>query len=218
VKLNISTRLFLSHFLVVLLICGTAGTYLYNTAYEESFNQIRTRLLSSALLVSDTLEAFNFSIHRLRKPQDSNIGEYQDILLLLREIKGRNPDFAYIYLMRKDEDSVRFVVDSDESSEQASIGQRYEETTPALWKGFYEATAESTIVHDKWGSFLSGYAPVGDSGDYLIGIDMRETTVENQMSDLPPHGGFLQSLLKSGILGLFSQADSQPDSQMRKGR
>lgn len=181
VKFNISTRLFLSHFLVVVLICGTAGTYLYRTAYEEAFNQIRARLLSSALLVSDSLEPYSKKLQDLRKPEDSNLESYQNILKFLRQIKKRNPEFAYVYLMRKDGDIVRFVVDSDATSEQAEIGQRYEETTPALWRGFYTASSESSIVYDKWGSFLSGYAPVGDSGEYLLGVDMREKTVQEQL-------------------------------------
>ena len=37
-----------------------------------------------------------------------------------------------------------------------------------------ESAADDAITHDRWGYFLSGYAPVknGD-GLYLVGLDMR---------------------------------------------
>ena len=75
--------------------------------------------------------------------------------------------------MRKEPQGVVFVVDSDETEGQALPGKIYEEITPLMEIGFFQASVDDKLIEDEWGVFLSGYAPLRNgNGRYLVGIDM----------------------------------------------
>jgi signal transduction histidine kinase len=201
VKLNLGTRLFISHFLAVALICGAAGTYLYYTAYHSSLDQIRLRLLTSAGLVSDTMGAVSYAWEEIQAPSDAGHPDYQKALSVLRDLKERNQDFAYLYIMRLEGESVRFVVDSDIPPHQALPGTLYPNPTVSMRAGFNQKVADPTITEDAWGHTISGYAPLGTTGRYLIGIDMRSNSVQENLASLHLAGAI--SLAATIILALF---------------
>ncbi|MBN2707368.1 MAG: diguanylate cyclase, partial [Deltaproteobacteria bacterium] len=117
----------------------------------------------------------------------------------LREIVATNPDIAFIYIMRRDGDQVRFVVDSD--STPAVPGEIYPEKVNELLEGFIRPAVDRKIYTDKWGSFLSGYSPLENSrGKFLIGIDMRADDVKRKFLYIRLAGLF--SLLLSLVLAI----------------
>ncbi len=173
-------RLFLSHFLAVVLVSGSIGTVFYKSAIDSLMESLRTRLRSSAALLAPTLDARE--LEELDATADVDLPVYHDYLARLRSFQSANPDVAFIYLMRLDGDRVRFVVDSDPSPEQAMPGQPYLEEVPGLLAGFTEISADPEITLDEWGSFLSGYAPIRNGGGrYLVGIDMRADEVARKL-------------------------------------
>ncbi len=112
-----------------------------------------------------------------------------------------NEDIAFICFMRKQNDQAVFVLDSD-PDEPASPGEPYEEFIAELMQGFERPSVDSEITSDKWGSFLSGYAPLHDGvGTYLVGIDMFADEVENKMVQLRRAG--LVSLSVSILLAVI---------------
>ncbi len=120
-RLSISTRLFYSHFLVVLLVSGAIGSYFYITALDSLLYSIQARLKNSAALLSPSLDAT--SLDAIRGPEDSVQPAYQRMLRTLRDHASSNADIAFIYIMRRENGRVSFVVDSDDSPQQAVPGK-----------------------------------------------------------------------------------------------
>jgi PAS domain S-box-containing protein len=204
-NLPMRMRLFLSHFLVVLLVSGSVGTYFYYSAAESLKTSLQSRLRSSAALLSRILDPAE--LDSIREAADQTLPVYQEYLTLLRTFREANPDIAFMYVMRKEGDRVSFVIDSDQTEAQALPGREYLTAVPALLEGFSHPSVDDDIVTDEWGSTLSGYAPIPKGhGLYLIGIDMDATEVQNKFRSLRISGlislvsGFILAVLLSRVL------------------
>ncbi|MES9971528.1 MAG: diguanylate cyclase [Candidatus Thiodiazotropha sp.] len=175
-RITIQTKLFLSHFAAIILVSGSAGTYFYTSAADNLKNALQSRLKNSAALISQCLDTDN--LDQIRSVADMQDPAFTKSLAALREFVKSNPDFAFIYIMRRLDDRVYFVVDSD-VQDPALPGEEYEHDIPALMEGFLRPSVDQSITEDKWGFFLSGYAPLeGGEEDYLVGIDMRADEVQ----------------------------------------
>jgi diguanylate cyclase (GGDEF)-like protein len=198
------TQLFLSHFVAVLLVSGSIGTYFYRQATASLLENLRGRLSQSAGLLARAVDARE--LESIRGEGDVALPEYERYLHVLRDFQAANPDIAFIYVMRREPGGqVRFVLDSDTSDEQARPGEVYRESVPRLVEGFDRAAADDEITRDRWGYFLSGYAPLknGD-GRYLVGLDMRADEVQRKFRRIRVAGAV--SLLASVLLAaLFSR-------------
>jgi len=200
INLQIHKKLFLSHFLAVLLVSGSIGTYFYISAENSLINNLQDRLKYSAALISQTIDAGR--LEEINDKTDVSRAEYQEYLNLLRTFRRTNPDIAYLYIMRKIDNKVFFVIDSDETDGQAMPGEEYTQNVPTLKEGFLKSSVDNKVYTDQWGSFMSGYSPVRNSkGRYLVGIDMRATEVENKLHKLRISG--IISLAFSIILAAF---------------
>lgn len=119
----------------------------------------------------------------------------------LYAMEQSNPDIAYIYTMRRVNNTVQFIVDAeygmDTPGENAYIGDNYPAPTAEMLQGFTGNTVENEFATDQWGTTLSGYAPVRNSqGEVvgIVGVDMSEDRVLNRMN-------FLGEILYLMILG-----------------
>lgn len=195
--LSIQRKLLASHFLAVLLVSGSIGTFFYIGAYDSLKYSLQTRLQSSAALLSQIIDARD--LHGLDHPAAVSNQTYLAVLARLRQCRTTNPDIAYLYLMRRIGSNVVFVVDSDETARQALPGSAYTDAPPALLLGFSAAAVDRKIYEDEWGAFMSGYAPLQHgAGEYLVGIDMHATEVRRKFRQLHVIG--LASLAMSLIL------------------
>jgi diguanylate cyclase (GGDEF)-like protein len=192
IDLPIKRKLFFSHFLAVILVSGSIGSFFYLNAVDSLINNLQDRLKYSAALISQAVDARR--LEKIQTKSDTAHPEYQEYLDMLRTFRKTNPDIAYLYLMRRVGEKVVFVIDSDETSTQAMPGQEYKQRIQSLMEGFLWPSVDREIYTDQWGSFMSGYAPIKNSeGRYLIGVDMRATEVKNK----------LRNLRISGIISLF---------------
>lgn len=201
--LSIRRKLFLSHFLAVLLVSGSVGSYFYLTAIRSLTENIQARLESTAALAAQVLDAVELA--PLRHAEDRARPAYERGLGMIRNLGLTNPDLAFIYVMRHSAGRVYFVIDSDESPEQAPPGQEYPEPPPALLRGFQRPSVDDQVYQDDWGAFMSGYAPLRNgNGEYLVGLDMRADELQRKLSAVRAAGGL--SLASSVLLALlFSQ-------------
>jgi len=130
---------------------------------------------------------------------DTDNPEYRGTLENLCALRRMNPDIAFLYIMRQEGEKIFFVIDSDETDDQALPGKEYTAVPPNLIRGFTGVTVDNKINTDEWGSFLSGYAPIKNGmGQYLVGIDMRADNVRNKYRHLRISG--FSSLIASIIL------------------
>ena len=97
---------------------------------------------------------------------------------------------AYIMALTNKKDVLEFVVDNELESKGKKIHLRdkyniskFEE----LKKAIAFATADKNIIQDKWGSRLSGYAPIHDKQGRpvaILGIDMKAADIEKLKRDI----------------------------------
>ncbi len=193
IRLAIQKKLFLSHFLVALLVSGVLGTYLFLSAADSLMASLKNRLQNSAAMISQAVDAGRLT--EIKGPKDIQTPVYLEMQHLLRSFKKANPDIAFLYLMRREGQRVVFVVDSDETADQALPGREYKSNLPALKAGFERPAVDDQINRDEWGSFMSGYAPLKNGGGkFLVGLDMRADEVQRKF----------RQLRFSGILSLFA--------------
>lgn len=200
IRLKFGLKLFLSHFMAVLLVSGSIGTFFYMNAIGSLMRSLKSRLQNSAALLSQSIDARE--LESVRTDKDIDQPAYLAALEKLRRLRRANPDIAFLYIMRKEGDRISFVIDSDETDQQAPPGREYAEAPARLKAGFNEPSVDDKPYRDQWGVFLSGYAPLRFSnGQYLVGIDMRADEVDNKLSQLRLTG--LVSLLASILLALL---------------
>ena len=201
--MNFSTgkKLFLSHFLAIVMVSGSIGTYFYQNAIDRLLESVQTRLKYSAALLSSSVDVSD--LDQITSPADTTHISYKKGVAHLRELVETNPDIAFIYVMRRDGPEIHFVLDSDPDT-PAEPGEVYKVPVPALLEGFSKPSSDRKLITDKWGTFMSGYAPLnGGFGRYLIGIDMRADEVANKLYELRVTGAL--SLAFSLLLAfLFS--------------
>jgi len=111
--------------------------------------------------------------------EDLTRPEYIALKSLLMQEREVNPDIRFVYIIGQAPDGeLFFYIDSEDSSsdDYSPPGELYPEATPAMYTFFDNgiSLAEGPD-RDRWGLWISGYAPVRDADGNLIamlGMDM----------------------------------------------
>jgi methyl-accepting chemotaxis protein len=90
----------------------------------------------------------------------------------------------------------------------AKIGEEYADYDEALVQGFIAATASPEFYTDKWGTFLSGYAPLKDETGNTVAVIGVDMTVEKVLTKQKFIGSLLYiiiglSIVIAGLIILF---------------
>jgi hypothetical protein len=203
-RISIKTRLFLSHFLAVVLVSGSIGTYFYYSAVDSLLENLKNRLTNTAAMAAESLDAAG--LDAVRGPADVSLPAYRGGLAVLRRLRGTNPDIAFLYVMRREGAKTFFVLDSDETQAQAQPGTEYPDPPPSLLAGFSGRSVDDRLYEDAWGVFMSGYAPLrGGKDSYLLGIDMRDAEVARKLRNLRL-SGIISLSLSLGLAFVFASA------------
>lgn len=126
--------------------------------------------------------------------EDMNGEDYKKIHLTLKKIAEANPEIDDIYTLRKSKinDDWTFVVEGYETrdlnedgeitkEEQAAvIGEYFDSSySPEVFNALKEPSADYNPSCDKWGCFLSGYAPIKDASGQTIAVATADIRVQN---------------------------------------
>lgn len=162
-RLKIMSTFVLSSFFVIVIL----GVAVYSVISSYEIGQVNKKIQATAEYAAATIDP---SSHAALKAGDENTTAYNEILSKLREIRISS-GVTYIYTFNYvSDDLLEFVVDSDESSDRALIGDAYE-NDPVIMKAFNGESALSIQpVHDEWGTFLSGFSPIKDSNGKTVGV------------------------------------------------
>ncbi len=154
---------------------------------------------------------------------------FEKLRSTLQRYRKTHPDITYIYTMTKLPDTdktglVAFVCDASNEIDRnkngiidpdevlADPGQRYDASdAPQLLAGFLDPTADHEFVHDQWGSWLSGYAPITDEqGNVtgIVGVDLAAAHISKLERDFLFHSmvlllSTLVAFLAAGVLVAF---------------
>jgi GAF domain-containing protein len=102
--------------------------------------------------------------------------------------QGGAPDIVFIYTLRLVGEDVVFVVDSDPNP--TNINEVYDDVSDfarAQFAGISAPIADTEFYTDKWGTFLSGYAPIYNARgelDAILAVDMDATTVVTREQEI----------------------------------
>ena len=176
---SLQFRLTLSFILLIFLITGLTYFYTYIEAKKALKETVREELVEVISMASTQIEGDLLKKILMLKPGDEGTAEHKEIVSFLLGLRKNSKDLANFYVLRKEGEKMFFLVDDaylETPDDIAKIGEEYTEHDAALIDGFMTATASREFYTDKWGTFLSGYAPVRDeegNAAALIGVDMK---------------------------------------------
>lgn len=170
----------------LLAVCaGVIGLWFFaTTSIRENYRHHLVTLAHVAALQVDPV------LHeQLRRNGELNSPDYRRAVAPLQRLKAASPDIRFVYTTVLDANVVRFVLDAEDPAEtdedglkvQANIGDVDPTDEPVLLaalRGLTHGDEASTSVpySSKWGSFMTGYAPILDAAGRriaVIGVDVN---------------------------------------------
>ena len=163
---------------LVVVGAGIFGLWVTSTStIRDNYHQYLIGLAQTAAsMIDPALQA------TIRRPDQINGPDYQRAVAPLRRMHASVADVHYIYTVVQDHSQVRFVLDASVPGlgengveNQSGVWEIYEERDPAmllaLGKGIRAGIAAATDepYSDKWGTFMTGWAPIFDAAGGQIG-------------------------------------------------
>lgn len=198
-RMSLRMKLFLILACLSILVTWVAIYIFYLQAHVRLANAFRSELLTT---VAAGALAIDGDLHsRLRSPADQDGPVYNQVKARLNQIKAVNPNVHNIYTMRKagKPNIWQFVVDTQETGDidgdgiiepaekAAGLGEEYDVSPyPEMQKAFDGPSIDREVSSDKWGAWLSAYAPIRDSSGRavaILGIDMSAADVLAESAD-----------------------------------
>lgn len=179
---HLSILLLLTYFLLGIVIILSVGFV------NDFLLDVRSRVQKIAETAAAGIDGDKHE--ELVNPEQEGSELYQSIQNPLKEIVKINSEVQSIYTLRKTETPflLKFVVDSEETEdvnsngeidpeeEKAHLGEEYDSAPyPELTDGFSRPAADKEVTCDKWGCWVSGYAPIINSAGKkvaLLGVDV----------------------------------------------
>jgi GAF domain-containing protein/HAMP domain-containing protein len=202
---SLRLKLILAFAFISLAVSAVATFSSYQTLQIQNLEGFRSRVLDAISIIALDQNGDEFlQVDSEKHPF------YEKILLQNTRIKETNPDYVYLYTMRKDEQGIYFVVDAGDPSAEgfSPYGERYLEPSPYLvgnWDTLTDPIVEPALYSDEYGSFISAYAPIKTSvGSHVgvVGIDISADTILGKQRQLLFQSIF--NLLLAGGLGILT--------------
>jgi len=171
---------------VFLVLATGLLAWLYQSAREAHRDEVHSHLLRLTHAAASLIDG---DLHRTLVSPDQYGGEsYNRILQPMRKFLQATPGTKYFYTALLRDGQVLFGVDSalpvdadgDGVVDQARLLEPYDEAPPALEAALREGLALTTPepYADKWGTFITGFVPVFDSGGELVCVAAVDLTAE----------------------------------------
>jgi PAS domain S-box-containing protein len=172
----------------VIAITAILGILFYNSHKSLLRDVSEAKLISIASSTAVMIDAEKLA--SIQTQEDTTSDNYLEIKSVLQKIKGNNQDIDDIYIMKKSayRNILKFVVGASESEdkngngaiEENEAGVAFEEeyeisAFPEMTQAFKMKIADKKSNCDKWGCWLSGYAPIiNKDGEAIaiVGVDV----------------------------------------------
>jgi len=190
IKTKLQAKLSFSMVIIVILIQLVSLAFYYFKTKEEFNTNIKFRLNEIVNIASLSIDTETHS--KIINHKDENNNDYKLIQKQLQNIQKSIPNIYYIYTLRYDKTGkIKFIVDADNNSETiAHLGDTYNDASIFLKKNISKITkpiVANKFHTDKWGRFLSGYAPLYNSNgeiDAILAIDIKAETIESYHKEI----------------------------------
>lgn len=205
-KFSFQLKLSLIFIILLVIILLTTTFFIYQRAISQQKEQLRGRILSLAKFASIFIDGDKHSRIDFKNWRIST--EYKEIKAVLEKIRNVDPliDSAYTMVKTEKKNIWRFVVDSgDKKGVFAYCGEYYNIShLPEMQLAFFMPSVDKKLNRDKWGMWLSGYAPVYDSSGQavaIVGLDVSAKSIRYMQVILAKK--FLIVLIFGVIISLF---------------
>jgi GAF domain-containing protein/HAMP domain-containing protein len=178
-RMNLRAKLILGFSLIAGITSLVTALAIYTSAQRQLFENFRRRVLTAVAITA--LQQKGDEFETITSASDPLYEEYR---LKNLKILRSDPDFIFVYTMRKDSEGIYFVVDGNELDAEgfSAYGDRYLEPSPYLVENFDSMTqpiVEPEIYTDEFGSFLSAYAPILTSDGRQVGVVAVDIAADN---------------------------------------
>lgn len=180
---SLQTKLTISF--IVLILVVSLLTYLFT--FKETKKGLKeitqTELIALSSVIANELSGMQAEEMASFKPGDESSEKFIALADKLKSIRNSHPDIKYLYAMKKEGEKLFFMVDPDYGNTEdpgAAIGEEYEEVNEQMFTAFEKPSVDNEFTTDKWGTLLSGYAPIRDTRGSvagIIGVDMSSDLV-----------------------------------------
>lgn len=206
---SLQTKLTVSFVILILVVTSLTFLITFRSTKTALKELTQNELLSLAAVIASQLGQETADAMQKLKEGDEGTPTFARIRDQLLAIRSSHSDIRYVYTMRKDpKGQIIFWIDPDFGNKEdpgAAIGEVYEGTTGNLEQGFLKPAVDDAFTTDRWGTFLSGYAPIKNSQGTivgLVGVDMTKTLVAKKQAFI---GNTIYMVMAAGIViaGLF---------------
>jgi GAF domain-containing protein/HAMP domain-containing protein len=221
--LSLRTKLILGFSLIAAFASLVTSFATYTNTQRQIIENFRRRALTAASITA--LQQNGDEFERITSGSDPL---YESFRLKNFEILKSDPDFVFVYTMRKDAQGIYFVVDGNDPTAEgfSPYGERYLEPSTLLVENFDSMTGpivEPGIYTDEYGSFLSAYAPIFSSDGRhvgVVGVDIAADVIVQEQRQIL-YGSILVSLavMVIGVLlgNLAGNAITRPIIRLAQG-
>jgi signal transduction histidine kinase len=180
---SLQTKLEVSFSFLTIVTSAMLTFALYQTVRGRLRDDIRQRLYDIASISALQIDGDAHST--LVDPNQEGSAAYMHIKRTLQNIRNNGTNIRYVYTWRQNADGeLIFVVDAETNPEEMShLGDVYTSDEPSLLAKLAKldcASVDEEFTTDKWGKWLSGYAPFYRSDgqmEGILGMDIAATDV-----------------------------------------
>jgi len=206
-KLGLQAKLTIIFIAVSVFVLTITTYFVYKRAVFQQKEQLRKKILTLVQLSSMLIDGDKLiGIEPVLASQGTDT--YKEIKTVLSKIRNSDTviDSVYTMVESNKENILLFLVDSgDRRKAMAYCGERFDISSfPAMQEAFKKPSVDKEIAEDRWGTFLSGYAPIyKKSGQVaaIVGIDVTAESIRNMQLLLAKR--FFWVLVLGILLSLF---------------
>jgi len=220
---------FIACAVLVIIIIAALTAYSYSSTKDKMAQNLELGLESTAGVMATQINASE--IEGL-KPGDELNPQYMAVVNKLRTMRSMNDHIVNAYIMHVNPDqTITFIVDDlypDDPQGSAKIGEVY--TTPdraEIFAALSGPSASKQPYTDKYGSFVSAYAPIDDSAagsngntTAVLGIDVsaKDFTTYTHGEGYPIIAtGIVSMILAAGAILYFGMKLRKAEEECRPG-
>jgi methyl-accepting chemotaxis protein len=188
--------IFLLAFGLTIIVAGLFYFFLSREALQQAQQNLEQVAIKTANLIPVATH------EKLITAEDQKSDDYKLLELYLKSVMSGNPKIDDIYTLRPTDKPhvMTFVVSGKgtydanhdgylgENEQKAMLGEKYNtEAQPQLEEGLTTPGHDKKITYDKWGAWLSGYAPLKDASGKtvaVLGVDYAANTLAQENRQL----------------------------------
>jgi len=205
--------------IIAIIVIIASGMVLTLWTVQREDNLLRGDLLTKTRLVQGSIDT-GYVKALTGTEADLVSPDYQALKEKMRQVQSADPLIRFIYILgQRPDGTVFFLIDAEppESEDYSPPGQVYPEASPVLLHAFSSGmeTTEGPVT-DRWGTWVSGLAPIRDSrtGEVIAVVgtdtDARDWTIQIIIASAPAVIGMLLLVL---LLLIFFYVQQRNDRE-----